>query len=106
MFTTICMYFGLLIVGAILSYKGLISDKINNKLSKIQMFFLFVLIFVMGIRLGMNEEVINSLTTIGIKAFIFSLATIAGSIICVYIVNKKVKLLDTQTELEEDIKND
>lgn len=106
MFTTICMYFGLLIVGAILSYKGLISDKINNKLSKIQMFFLFVLIFVMGIRLGMNEEVINSLTTIGIKAFIFSLSTIAGSIICVYIVNKKVKLLDTQTELEEDIKND
>lgn len=106
MFTTICMYFGLLIVGAILSYKGLISDKINNKLSKIQMFFLFVLIFVMGIRLGMNEEVINSLTTIGIKAFIFSLATIAGSIICVYIVNKKVKLLDKQTELEEDIKND
>jgi uncharacterized membrane protein YadS len=43
----------------------------------------------MGIRVGMDEQVISSIGEIGFKAFIFAVSTCSFSILFVYIARKK-----------------
>lgn len=86
----ISLYFGLLAIGWVLSNKGFIHEKLMGKISNIQTFFLFVLIFVMGIRLGMDKKVIASIGQIGIKAAIFAIVTAGFSVIFVFLARKKI----------------
>lgn len=85
----ILLYFGLMAVGWVLSSRGCIHKKLMNRISLIQTFFLFGLIFVMGIRVGMDEQVISSIGEIGFKAFIFAAATSGFSVLFVYLARKK-----------------
>lgn len=86
----VLFYFGLLTVGWILSNKGFIHDKLMGKISHIQTIILFALIFVMGVRVGMDEQVITSIGQIGIMAFVFAVVTALVSILFVYIVRKRL----------------
>lgn len=88
MFSRILLYLGLLGVGMLLSYKGLIKKKLFDKISNVQLFFLFVLIFIMGIRVGMDKDIVNSISEIGIKSFIFALLTVIFSIVFVFLVSR------------------
>jgi uncharacterized membrane protein len=51
MFNSIFIYFALLGIGGVLSYKGIIHDKLLKRAGYMQMVFLYILIFIMGIRL-------------------------------------------------------
>lgn len=42
---------------------------------------IWILLFLLGIEVGNNEAIIKGLHTIGIKALILTLATVAGSIL-------------------------
>lgn len=86
----VLLYFGLLAVGWLLSNKGLIHDKLIGKISHIQTIILFGLIFVMGVRVGMDKQVISSIGKIGIMAAVFAVTTAAMSILFVYIVRKRL----------------
>jgi len=86
----ILLYFGLLAIGWLLSYKGYIHNKLMGKISSIQTMFLFILIFVMGIRLGMNEQVISSIGQIGFKSLVFAFLTAGFSVVFVFLVRKKL----------------
>lgn len=86
----ILLYFGLLAIGWLLSNKGYIHDKLVGKISAIQTLFLFILIFIMGVRLGMNEQVVSSIGQIGFKAVVFALFTAGFSVIFVFLVRKKI----------------
>lgn len=86
----VLLYFGLLAVGWLLSNKGLIHDKLMGKISHIQTIILFGLIFVMGIRVGMDEQVISSIGQIGIIAAVFAIITASVSILFVHIISKKL----------------
>lgn len=85
----IFLYFGLLAVGWFLSNKGYIHEKLIAKISNIQTIFLFLLIFTMGIRLGMNKQVISSIGQIGFKSVVFTLFTAGFSVVFVFLVRKK-----------------
>ncbi|MBP1926598.1 uncharacterized membrane protein YbjE (DUF340 family) [Sedimentibacter acidaminivorans] len=85
----ILLYFALLAVGWVLSNKGFIHEKLIAKISSIQTIFLFLLIFVMGIRLGMNEQVVSSIGQIGFKSVVFTLLTAGFSVVFVFLVRKK-----------------
>ena len=85
----ILMYFGLLVVGWFLSNKGLIHNNLMKKISNIQAIILFGLIYIMGVRVGMDEQVLLSIGKIGITAAIFAVVTTAFSILFVYILRKK-----------------
>lgn len=85
----ILLYFFLLAVGWLLSNKGYIHEKLIAKISNIQTLFLFLLIFIMGIRLGMNEQVVSSIGQIGFKSVIFTLFTAGFSVLFVFIIRKK-----------------
>lgn len=85
----ILLYFGLLAVGWLLSSKGFIHEKLVGKISYIQTVILFGLIFIMGIRVGMDEQVISSIGQIGITAAVFAIITASFSILFVYVARKK-----------------
>nr|WP_312577629.1 LysO family transporter [Sedimentibacter sp.] len=85
----ILLYFFLLAVGWLLSNKGYIHEKLIAKISNIQTLFLFLLIFIMGIRLGMNEQVVSSIGQIGFKSVIFTLFTAGFSVLFVFIIRKR-----------------
>lgn len=85
----IFLYFGLMAVGWLLSSRNLIHKKLMNRIALVQTVFLFGLIFVMGIRVGMDEQVISSIGEIGLKAFIFAVFTCSFSVLFVHIARKK-----------------
>ena len=90
MLLKILFYFSLLAVGWLLSNKEYIKEKYLVKIDGIQNLFLFFLIFVMGIRLGMDEQVINSIGQIGFKAFGFAFFTVSFSVLFVHVTRKKL----------------
>ena len=85
----ILLYFGLMAVGWLLSNRGFIHNKLMGKISIIQTLILFGLIFIMGIRVGMDEQVVSSIGQIGITAAVFAFSTAGFSILFVYIARKK-----------------
>ena len=48
------------------------------------------LVFIMGTRIGSDERVIDNLGSIGLNAFILTMATFAGSILFVFLARKLV----------------
>lgn len=106
MFNSIIIYFTLLGIGGFLSYKGIIHDKLLKRAGMMQMVFLYMLIFVMGLRLGMNKQVFESIGTIGFKAGIFAVLTALGSILGVFIVDKTIIKSGKDSKKEESGSND
>lgn len=86
----VVLYFGLLALGWVLSSKGLIHSGLMKKISHVQTVILFGLIFVMGIRVGMDEQVVSSIGQIGVKAAVFAAVTAGLSILLVYAARKKL----------------
>lgn len=85
----VCLYFGILALGWYLSSKGKIHGKLMNKISVIQSIILFGLIYTMGVRIGMDDQILSSIGQIGITAFVFAIMTASFSILFVYIARKK-----------------
>ena len=50
------LYLALLIIGGMIGYKDLISEKFNSKLGIIQNICLLFLLFIMGIRIGLDDN--------------------------------------------------
>lgn len=87
---TVLIYFSLLVVGGIISHKGLVSDSFNKKLGGIQNFCLLFLLFTMGVRIGLDKEVISSFFQIGAKATVLAVFSIVFSVIFVRLVSNIV----------------
>lgn len=88
------LYLGILVLGGIIGYKDKVSEKLQANLNTIQNICLLFLLFVMGMTIGINDEVISNLLSIGFKAGIISLFTVSFSIIFVYLV-KKIMVLES-----------
>jgi uncharacterized membrane protein YbjE (DUF340 family) len=63
------------------------SDKFAF-LPKAMMASIYVLVFTMGLKLGINEQVTSSLGTIGVQALVMSVCIILGSILAVFLLRK------------------
>jgi uncharacterized membrane protein YbjE (DUF340 family) len=85
------LYLALLIIGGFLSYRGWIHKGLSEKIDKLQLACLFLLLFVMGLRIGMDDRVISAFAQIGFHAVLFGIFTIFGSVLCVHLM---VKLYD------------
>ena len=84
------LYLLILIIGGLLGSKDLISEKFHSKLGIFQNACLLFLLFIMGIRIGLDDKVISSFLTIGIKAFILALFSVIFSILLVRLVRNIV----------------
>ncbi|NLJ59141.1 MAG: hypothetical protein GX339_09895 [Tissierellia bacterium] len=89
MILRVLMYFGILAIGWLLSSRGAIHGNLMKKISNIQTLILFGLIYIMGVRVGMDEQIISSIGQIGIMAAVFGLITGTFSILLVYILRKR-----------------
>ena len=92
------LYLGILVLGGFVGYKDKISEKLEANLDTIQSICLLFLLFVMGITIGINEEVMTNLFSIGLKAFIISIFTILFSIAFVYIIKRFIVLEEERNE--------
>ena len=77
-----------LAAGFLIGCSGHIKEKGLRWWGRIQTIFLLLLIFCMGASIGRNEEVISSLSRIGMGAFLFAAATAAGSLLLVWLVQR------------------
>lgn len=76
----------------------LISRKLGDKrekfafISTLTSLLVYAMVFIMGLRMGSNEEVTAGLTTIGLQATLITLMTVAGSMIFAVLVRKILHL--------------
>lgn len=77
-----------LMLGFIIGYKKWLSEKMILLNGKLQTVFLLLLIFVMGMSIGMDKSILTQLPVLGGTAFIFAVAACIGSVIVVYIISR------------------
>lgn len=80
------LYLGILLIGGFIGYKGLINKKVFDRLDIIQTCCLLFLLFVMGIKMGTDDNVIASFFKLGYQAIIISVFSIFFSVLLVKLV--------------------
>ena len=100
------LYWGMMILGYIIGAK---CRNIKEKLSRVGTLLfiaIFSLVFIMGVRMGSNEEVVSNLGSIGVDAFFMTVVILAGSVIAVIVTRKLLRIdrygeiLQAQPDLE------
>lgn len=86
----ILLYIVIISIGAIVGYKEFVSEKIFNKMSTIQYICLLFLLFVMGIKIGINKNVLLSFHKLGFTAVVISVFSILFSILGVKLISKYI----------------
>lgn len=61
-------------------------------LGKAQMVLLFLLIFVLGVNIGSDPEIVASLGELGLSALLVTLLAMAGSVVAVFLVRRLLGL--------------
>ncbi|NLJ73835.1 MAG: lysine exporter LysO family protein [Firmicutes bacterium] len=74
-----------LIMGFVVGRLEIIPTKLKHYSGKVGSGALLVLLFSMGATMGANHEVINNLASLGLKALLTAIGTIAGSVLAVWI---------------------
>ena len=72
----------LMVCGVILGYA--FKEKNLKFVQKLINYAIFLLLFLLGITVGANGEVMNHLDSIGLEALLITLAAIAGSVLCAW----------------------
>ncbi len=80
--------FLVLTVGFFIGFHKLIRGKLIQLNSRMQILWLLLLIFCMGVSIGRNGAVLESLPSLGGKALLFSVLAVAGSILFVFVLSK------------------
>lgn len=97
MLIRLVLYLVMLFAGIFIGYIEISHKKLLDRLDKLQMIALLILLFVMGIRIGADENVVKSIGTLGAKAIIISLSSIVCSVLFIY-VYRFVKKINKQGE--------
>ncbi len=98
------IYLIILVIGAFLSNRNLIPEKIYPQIERIQLACLVLMLFSMGLKMGMDEVVINSFFTIGIHSVLFGLVTVFFSILFIVIAKKLSNVLLKFSDNSEKVK--
>ena len=88
----LALYWGIMIVSYVIASK--LRDKkekfaFTEELTNI---VIYLIVLLMGLRMGSNEEVTSSLGTIGVQSVIITIFTVAGSMGFVFVARKLMKL--------------
>ncbi|MDD4377391.1 MAG: lysine exporter LysO family protein, partial [Eubacteriales bacterium] len=106
------LYVFLAIIGYFIASKLREHKEKIKFIGTVQMIAIICLVVIMGLRMGSNEEVVSNLNLIGLYALIFTLLTMAGSVLAVILMRKIMKidkqgrLLDISENSEELENND
>lgn len=78
----------IMVAGMILGYLLKEKKKFLQISEKLTTIIIFVLLFMLGIGVGLNEKVISSIDTIGWQATLITAGSILGSLIFAFIIYK------------------
>jgi len=82
------LYLGITVVGYGIGAKlRNMRDKLHWT-GNVQTVAMVLLIIFMGMRMGSNQEIINNISTIGVSAFLMTVAVLAGSIGAIFVTRK------------------
>lgn len=74
--------------GMLLGFLLRAKQRIVSSNEKLITYAIYLLLFLMGVSIGSNEQIMNSLSTLGIVALIVSMGAIIGSILTGFLVFK------------------
>lgn len=97
----ILLYLIILTIGIFIGSKNLLKESIIKSLDRIQAVSLLLLLFVIGISIGMDKNVIISFVTIGGQALVLAIFSIIFSILGVKSISKHV-FMSKEKEEESD----
>lgn len=92
MFSSMILYLCFIAAGVFVGAKILKPDKKYRWIGSLQMAALLILIFTMGAKIGADERVLASIGTLGAKALIITVCSIAGSVAAVFAARKLMRL--------------
>lgn len=75
-------------LGFLIGYKRWIDDKWIRMNSRFQNVWLVILIFVMGMSIGGDREILRKLPVLGGKSVLFAVVCSAGSVLVVYFLSR------------------
>lgn len=90
---------GLMFGGVILGY--LFRGKKMKWIGQVVMVLIWLLLFLLGVDVGVNQDIMNGLHTIGIEALIITLAAVLGSVLGAKLLWKWIKGNDKRADYEE-----
>lgn len=76
---------GALALGFIVARYNLLPQFLEGKMAKVGSLALFLLLFSMGISIGVNPDIISTLPSLGWKALVLSMGSIVGSVFLVWL---------------------
>lgn len=84
----LAIYWSILIVFYLLASKFRhLKDKFSW-MGGAMMWFIYLVVFVMGVRMGINDEIILNLGTLGVESLLLCLIIIAGTMFSIYVTRK------------------
>lgn len=97
----ILLYVLIILAGAWLGNRGKLNDIVLNNLSKIQYACLLLLLFIMGVNIGLNEQIIRSFGKLGMQAIVLALCSVILSIAAVRLVSIYFKHKEKAVQKDE-----
>ena len=88
------IYLSLVALGALLGSRRGLRSRPLRWMPRLQTAALMLLILALGVNLGSNEEVVASLGSLGLMALGVTLASMAGSLLCVFLARRFLLRLD------------
>lgn len=82
----IILYIFIILVGVFISSKGKLNEMVEKNLSKLQYASLLLLLFIMGVNIGINDNIISEFGKLGLQAIVLSLSSIILSVAAVKLV--------------------
>ncbi len=82
------LYWGIMVIFYLLASKFRQYKDKFNWMGAAMMWFVYIVVFVMGIRMGINDEIISNIGTLGLESFALCFIIIIGTIIFIYITRK------------------
>ena len=79
---------GLMIFGSLIGFLLSGRKHFNPVSEKLTAYIIYLLLFLMGLSVGVNKEIMSNLEDLGIQAFIITLFTITGSVLMAWILQK------------------
>ena len=97
------LYWSFLVIGYIIAFRAAKNGKHFSWVAPAMMGTVYGLCFIMGLRMGANEQVVSNLGTIGLMALVITLFCIGGSMGALFVM-RKIFHMDRKGRFEDDAK--
>lgn len=87
---SLILYLGALIIGGLIGNKMEVNKNTEKILGTAQSLCLLFLLFLMGLKIGLDRDIINSFLNLGVKAIFISIFTISFSILGIFLIRKTI----------------